>query len=79
MDGSAQGSYMNVAGGAVRNARLEEDRIGDPDVEVVPSPGDHAAGPICRVMYSFSIARLCENCSTLAFGLLVICLGSVTA
>src|SRR5271154_2055232 len=43
---------------------------------VLPS-GDHEAAPTCRVMYSFSIERLCWLCSTLALGLLAICLGSV--
>lgn len=42
---------------------------------VFPS-GDQAVPPIARVIYSFSIERLF---STWAFGLLEICLGSVTA
>jgi hypothetical protein len=43
---------------------------------LLPS-GDHAARPICRVIYSFSIVRL--RASTCALGLEAIFPGSVTA
>src|ERR1700675_5034805 len=41
--------------------------------------GDQVVAPTERVMYSLSMERPCWFCSTLALGLLVICLGSVMA
>jgi len=46
---------------------------------IILAVGDQEALPTCRVMYSFSMDRLCWFCSTCAFGLLAICLGSVMA